>query len=212
LRRFDTTTLKEAAAIATRTRALSNSMVERSGVELCRGCARRDRTVRSAEAGLLRKRVVKRLVKEGGKRSPLRGKARVWSGFETREGFDWRESLHCAAVITGEKEVDFSSGEFSTIIIGPHTWARQRSLDRRWRALARLAVAAPSSWKQSGKGGGSLRVGQKPKFPDTQKPSGSRCNRKRRKNSSSNRVINFCSFGCAWKCANERDLPISKRD
>jgi integrase len=61
-------------------------------------------------------------------------------------------------------------------------------------ASCSVCGAPPSSWKQSGKVVARLRLARKPKLRMRTKPSGSRCNRKRRKNSSRDRVINFCSL------------------
>ena len=44
------------------------------------------------------------------------------------------------------------------------------------------------------------------------KPSGSRCSRKRRKNSSSDRVSSFCSLLWAESRQRKVTLPVSKRD
>jgi hypothetical protein len=92
----------------------------------------------------------------------------------------------------------------STTIIGPpHLGQDQRSLGPAVEASCSVSGAALSSWKQGGKVVARLRLARKPKLRKRTKPSGSRCNRKRRKNSSRDRG------GIA---PTKRDLPISKRD
>jgi len=54
--------------------------------------------------------------------------------------------------------------------------------------------SASSSRKQSGRRVTRRRLARKPKWRMRTKPLGSRCNRKRRRNSSSDRVINLCSL------------------
>jgi hypothetical protein len=71
-----------------------------------------------------------------------------------------------------------------TIIGPPHLGQDQRSLGPAVEASGSVCDAAPSSWKQSGKVVARLRLARKPKFRIRTKPSGSRCSRKRRKNSS----------------------------
>jgi hypothetical protein len=63
--RFRYNDLKEAARDLRRTRPYANSMVGKSGVELCRGCAaERTRDCRRPEAGRMRKRIVSSMVEE----------------------------------------------------------------------------------------------------------------------------------------------------
>src|SRR5882724_1500734 len=147
--------------------------------------------------------VAKKGGEEGGqrrwkRRSVARQGTEVWSGSKHAKDSNWRESLHAAAVSTGGERSWISAAvSLSTIIIGPpHLGQDQRSLGPAVESSCSVGGAAPSSWKQSGKVVARLRLARKPKFRIRTKPSGSRCNRKRRKNSSSNRVINFCSLLC----------------
>src|SRR6266853_6045828 len=112
---------------------------------------------------------------------------------------NWRESLHAAAVTNGGERSWISAAvSLSTTIIGPpHLGQDQTSLGPAVAASCSVCGAPPSSWKQSGKVVARLRLARKPKLRMRTKPSGSRCNRKRRKNSSRDRVINFCSLLCA---------------
>src|SRR6267378_1482940 len=139
--------------------------------------------------------MVKSLVKEVGKGDPFRAKAqRYGAGRNTLS--NWRESLHAAALTTGGERSWISAAvSLSTIIIGPpHLGQDQRSLGPEVETSWSVGGAALSSWKQSGKVVARLRLARKPKFRMRTKPSGSRCNRKRRKNSWSDRGSNFCSL------------------
>src|SRR5713101_3369306 len=142
----------------------------------------------------MRKRIVKSVVEEL-ERSPFRGKAqRYGAGGKTLS--NWRESLHAAAVTSGGERSWISAAVSlsTTIIVPPHLGQDQRSLGPVVEISCSVCDAAPSSWKQSGKVVARLRLARKPKFRIRTKPSGSTCNRKRRKNSSRDRVINFCSL------------------
>src|SRR6267142_2854276 len=130
-----------------------------------------------------------------GKGTPFRGKAQRY-GAGRNASSNWRESLHAAALATGGERSWISAAvSLSTIIIGPpHLGQDQRSLGPEVETSWSVGGAALSSWKQSGKVVARLRLARKPKFRMRTKPSGSRCNRKRRKNSSSDRGSNFCSL------------------
>ena len=133
------------------------------------------------------------------RRSVPRQGTEVRSGSKHAKDSNGRESLHAAAVTTGGDRSWISAAvSLSTIIIGPpHLGQDQRSLGPEVETSWSVGGAALSSWKQSGKVVARLRLARKPKLRMRTKPSGSRCNRKRRKNSSRDRVINFCSLLCA---------------
>src|SRR5208337_304407 len=105
---------------------------------------------------------------------------------------------HAATVSGGERSWISAAVSLSTTAIGPpHFGQRQRSLE----SLVEEAFcsvcgsgAEPSNRKQSGNVVVRLRLAKKPKLRMRTKPLGSRCSRKRRKNSSSDRVSNFCSL------------------
>src|SRR6266404_2029679 len=107
----------------------------------------------------------------------------------------WRTKLH------------LDSGEPSTTAIGPpHLGQDQRSLGLAVEACCSVCGVPPSSWKESGKVVDRLRLARKQKLRMRTKPSGSRCNRKRRKNSSRDRVINFCSL--LWAESRQRKVTF----
>jgi len=58
-------------------------------------------------------------------------------------------------------------------------------------------------------GGARLQLARMPKLRMRTKPSGSRCNRKRRKNSSRDRVINFCSL--LWAESRQRKVTFHQK-
>ena len=149
------------------------------------------------EAGRMRKRIVSSVVEELGK--DVRSEGRHRYGARGKTLSNWRESLHAAAVTNGGERSWISEAvSLSTTIIGPpHLGQDQRSLGPAVEASCSVCGARPSSWKESGKVVARLRLARKPKLRMRTKPSGSRCNRKRRKNSSRDRVINFCSLLCA---------------
>ena len=72
-----------------------------------------------------------------------------------------------------------------------------------------------SAWrarKHSGKRAARLRLARKPKLRMRTKPLGSRCSRKRRRNSSSERVITFCSLWSSRVAPAKGDLAVGERD
>ena len=147
------------------------------------------------------------MVEEAGKGDPFRGKAeRYGAGRNTVS--NWRKSFHAAALTTGGERSWISAAvSLSTTIIGPpHLGQDQRSLGPAVETACSVGGAAPSSWKQSGKVVARLRLARKPKFRMRTKPSGSRCNRNRRKNSSSDRVSNFCSLW--WAESRQRNVTV----
>src|SRR5713101_2676107 len=154
----------------------------------------------------MRKRIVKSVVEEL-ERSPFRGKAqRYGAGGKTLS--NWRESLHAVAVTNGGERSWISAAvSLSTTIIGPpHLGQDQRSLGPAVEASCSVCGAPPSSWKESGKVVARLRLARKPKFRMRTNASGSRCNRKRRKNSSTARVSNFCSL--LWAESRQRKVTF----
>ena len=89
---------------------------------------------------------------------------------------------------------------WTTIIGPPHLGQDQRSLGPVVEACCSVCGAPPSSWKESGKVVARLRLARKPKLRMRTKPFGSRCKRKRRKNSS--------SYMGDWLSAAVREVPI----
>ena len=59
------------------------------------------------------------------------------------------------------------------------------------------SIGAPSNWKQTGNNPARRRLARKPKWRMRTKPFGSRCSRKRRRNSSTGRVMRRFLFLCA---------------
>jgi hypothetical protein len=107
----------------------------------------------------------------------------------------------------GERSWISEAVSLSTTIIGPpHLGQDQRSLGPAVEASCSVCGAPPSSWKESGKVVARLRLARKPKLRMRTKPSGSRCNRKRRKNSSRDRVSNFCSL--LWAESRQRKITF----
>src|SRR5437016_1309714 len=168
----------------------------------------------SREAGCLRKRIVKSVVEELEKeiRSAARHRGTERYGAGRNAPSNWRESLHAAALTTGGERSWISAAvSLSTIIIGPpHLGQDQRSLGPEVETSWSVGGAALSSWKQSGKVVARLRLARKPKFRMRTKPSGSRCNRKRRKNSSSDRGSDLCSLWWAESRQRNVTLPSAK--
>ena len=83
-----------------------------------------------------------------------------------------------------------------TAIGPPHLGQRQRGFDS-WVAEVSGSVGdgtVASAAKHSGSSVERRRLARKPKWRIRTKPLGSRCNRKRRRNSSSEMVISFCSL------------------
>src|SRR5712691_11518928 len=162
----------------------------------------------SPEAGRMRKRILKSVVEELERRSVARQGTEVGSGSKHAKDSNWREPLHAAAVSTGGERSWISAAvSLSTTIIGlPHLGQDQRSLGPAVEISCSVGGVAPSSWKQSGKVVARLRLARKPKLRMRTKPSGSRCNRKRRKNSSRDRVINFCSL--LWAESRQRNVTV----
>src|SRR5438034_10639983 len=154
----------------------------------------------------MRKRIVKSVLEELQKEVRSKARHRVRCGGKTLS--NWRESLHAAAATTGGERSWISAAvSLSTTIIGPpHLGQDQRSLRPAVEASCSVCGAPPSSWKQSGKVVARLRLARKPKLRMRTKPSGSRCNRKRRKNSSRDRVINFCSL--LWAESRQRNVTL----
>src|SRR5258707_11982136 len=154
----------------------------------------------------MRRRIVKSVVEEL-ERSPFRGKAqRYGAGGKTLS--NWRESLHAAVVTSGGERSWISAAvSLSTIIMGPpHLGQDQRSFGPAVEAFCSVCRVPPSSWKESGKVVARLRLARMPKLRMRTKPCGSRCNRKRRKNSSRDRVINFCSL--LWEESRQRKVTF----
>ena len=147
---------------------------------------------------LRRESIVKRVVEEAGRRDRLRGKAQRYGACGRTQSFRIGESRSCRSRDPRWRtKLDFSSGEsFDDHHRLHHTWGSAKDRSRFGGGLVvRFAeLPRPSSWKQSGKVVARLRLARKPKLRMRTKPSGSRCNRKRRKNSSSDRGSNFCSL------------------
>ena len=135
-----------------------------------------------------------------GKREKGIGWARRHKGrqrAEARKGFVMSMVVSCGDGIRGRwrTKLDLSSSKSFDDQHLPTTLGARPKITRTGGGDLLLGCgAALSSWKQSGKVVARLRLARKPKFRIRTKPSGSRCNRKRRKNSSSDRVINFCSL------------------
>ena len=98
----------------------------------------------------------------------------------------------------GERSWIWAAVSLSMTTIGPPHWGQSQS---GFDCLASAAVgldcdgcSAPSSGKQSGRRAARRRLARKPKWRMRTKPLGSVCNRKRRRNSSSARLINLCSL------------------
>jgi hypothetical protein len=101
----------------------------------------------------------------------------------------------------------------SMTFMGPAHWGQsQRSHGAGAEIWGCAAAAEPSDGKQSGKVVARRRLARKPKWRMRTKPLGSTCNKKRRRNSSSDRVSNFCSLWCAESRQRKVTFPPSKRD
>jgi len=157
----------------------------------------------------MRKGFVSSVVERAGKGRPFRRQ-----GTESlRSG--WKKTLfeleRVASCRSGDHrwraKLDFSSGESFDDHHRPTTLGQdQRSLGPAVEPFAGFAVSPPSSWKESGKVVARFAVGQDAEVADAHEPSGSRCNRKRRKNSSRDRVINFCSL--LWAESRQRKVTF----
>src|SRR5271166_7106240 len=95
--------------------------------------------------------------------------------------------------------------------IDPPQWGQSQRSHGLWAEASCVAsVGEPSKERQSGTVAARLRLARKPKLRMRTKPLGSRCNRKRRKNSSTDRGSNFCSL--LWAESRQRivTLPSAK--
>src|SRR5467141_5062916 len=208
--RFRYNDLKEAARDLRRTRALCKF---NGGKERRRAVPRLCRRARHVTVGARKLAVAKKDGEKRGQRSwqrrsvPRQG-TEVRSGSKHAKDSNGREWLHAAAVTTGGERSWISAAvSLSTIIIGPpHLGQDQRSLGPAVEAFCWVCGVPPSSWKESGKVVARLRLARMPKLRMRTKPSGSRCNRKRRKNSSRDRVINFCSL--LWAESRQRNVTF----
>ena len=84
--------------------------------------------------------------------------------------------------------------------------------DRRTVMPPKLCIFSdpPSSCKQSGSSVARLRLARKPKLRMRTKPGGSRCSRKRRRNSSTGRVISRFLLPCAESRQRKVTLPSAR--
>src|SRR6266700_2382027 len=122
-------------------------------------------------------------------------------GDTERARSEWEFHAATPASQGGERSWSWAAVSLSRTTMGPpHLGQRQRGRG----SLAADACCstcgcgiASSSRKQSGRRVARRRLARKPKWRMRTKPLGSRCNRKRRRNSSSARVINLCSLLCA---------------
>ena len=81
--------------------------------------------------------------------------------------------------------------------IGPPHLGQSQSGSDSWVGEVSGSISdgtVPSAAKHSGSSRERRRLARKPKWRMRTKPLGSRCSRKRRKNSSSDTVISFCSL------------------
>src|SRR5271155_2615974 len=156
----------------------------------------------------MRKRIVKSVLEEAGKGNSFRDKAQKYGAGRNTRRIRIRESLHAAAMITGGERSWISAAvSLSMTLIGPPQLGQnQRSLGAAVEACCSTCGAASSSWKQSGKVAARLRLARKPKLRMRTKPLGSRCNRKRRKNSSTGRGSSFCSLW--WAESRQRNETV----
>ena len=115
----------------------------------------------------------------------------------------WREWFHAAALIRGGERSWISAAvSLSMTFIGPpHLGQCQRSgsssVEEACCCSACGCCSEPNNCKQSGRSAARLRLAKKPKLRMRTKPLGSRCNRKRRRNSSIGKVMSFCSLSLA---------------
>src|SRR6267143_1370761 len=142
----------------------------------------------------MRKRIVSSVVEELEK--DVRSEARHRGTERVEKHFRIGERSWISAVVSLS----------TTIIDPPHLGQDQRSLGPAVEAFCWVCGVPPSSWKESGKVVARLRLARMPKLRMRTKPSGSRCNRKRRKNSSRDRVINFCSL--LWAESRQRNVTF----
>src|SRR3989449_11111152 len=111
----------------------------------------------------------------------------------------WGRRFHAATVTRSGEERSWiwAAVSLSTTIIGaPQLGQSQRGLDSRGVDVSGSVWGgtAPSAAQHSGRRVERRRLARKPKWRMRTKPLGSRCNRKRRRNSSSDTVISFCSW------------------
>src|SRR6266567_3471856 len=95
-----------------------------------------------------------------------------------------------------------------TAIGPPHLGQRQRGSDS-WMGEVCSSICdgtVPSAAKHSGSSVERRRLARKPKLRMRTKPLGSRCSRKRDKNSSSDKVISFCSL--LWTESRQRKVTF----
>src|SRR5713101_7560540 len=94
----------------------------------------------------------------------------------------------------GERSCISAAVSLSTTTIGPaHLGQNQRSVESLVPDVScSVCGAAPSNEKQRGRKVARRRLARKPKLRMRTKLSGSKCNRKRRKNSSRERGSDFC--------------------
>ena len=124
----------------------------------------------------------------------------------------WRMRGHAAAVtgIGGERRRIWAAVNLSTTIMGaPHLGQSQRG-DGCLAAETAGSICdcgtRPSNCRQSGSRVERRRLARKPKLRMRTKPLGSRCSRKRDKNSSSDKVISFCSL--LWTESRQRKVTF----
>ena len=174
---------------------------------MCCRALRRDRM--RSKVGRWRKRIVSSVLEELEKEDPFRGKAQRY-GARGKRLSNWRESLLCRSRDQRWRtKLDFSSGEsFDDHHSAHHTWDKTKDhSDRRRRPLARFAVPRRAAGRKVARWWHVCELARKPKLRMRTKPSGRRCNRKRRKNSSRDRVSNFCSLLCAESRQRNVTLP-----
>lgn len=106
----------------------------------------------------------------------------------------------------GERRHISAAVSRSRTIIGPPHWGQDHKEIEGSRvaglsspsgagpAVAGRSGGCPANWKQRGKRAARRRGARKPKWRMRTKPGGSTCSRKRRKNSSTGRVIRRCSL------------------
>ena len=124
--------------------------------------------------------------------------AGAWSMPKRAKNSSSNKSFHAATVTRagGERSWISAAESLSMTFIGPpHFGQRQRSLESLLPEMScSVCGAEPRRWKQSGRSVARRRLARNPKLRMRTKPLGSTCNKKRRKNSSSDRVSNFCSL------------------
>ena len=136
-------------------------------------------------------------------------KARAWwaGAVFSREGAVLHENL--AEERGGERKHISAAVSRSRMIIGPPHWGQDHvgvegcrveqpsSSPGCGSGTAGKSVGRPRNWKQSGKRAARRRWARKPKWRMRTKPGGRTWSRKRRKNSSTARVIRRCWLPCA---------------